>query len=484
MSLTDDMEKTYCNPLPVPAVPIGRGVIKDSGGGPWWQEVGDPAVTRSKGRGPWWREYGDPTVIHFKGRWYLFPSGGMVWHSDDMRTWQFQSINLYDVGWAPSVVEKDGALYLTASWEGTRIWRATDPLGHWEDLGPIRDTEGKPFLWGDPMLFKDTDGALYAYYSIGPRKGIFGVPLRQDDVTRFAAPPKNLIAYNPEHVWERFGENNQDASISHLEGAFMLLHEGRYYLQYSAAGAEWRNYAVGCYVGAHPLGPFHYQKRNPILIQRGGMLNGCGHHTIVEGPDKKLWCFYQVLLRRFLALERRLAMDPVRFDADGNLFVDGPSEQPRLMDGTYPEGILPLSICQGASASSWIDGHEPEYAVDNYARTWWSAEGDCPQSLTVNLGAEFDVVAARSLFDETLVPGQVGPAVYQYLIEGICGDDRVVTLADRRASDVDCHIRYDTWPAQRVKHVRITLTHVPPGSRPGLMDFCVFGRMPASSGTL
>jgi len=92
------------------------------------------------------------------------------------------------------------------------------------------------------------------------------------------------------------------------------------------------------------------------------------------------------------------------------------------------------------------------------------------------LPACFEVLAVRSIFVETLVPDQAGEAVFHYLVEGVRGDGCAVTLIDRRTSDFDGHIRYDAWPGQRVKHVRITITRVPSGSTPGLLDFCVFGR--------
>jgi hypothetical protein len=458
MQTEDLLKDSYCNPLAIPAIPVGRG------------------TRNSDYTGPWWREFGDPTVIKFKGKWYLFPSCGMVWCSDNMRDWTFHAINLYDVGWAPSVIERNGTLYLTASWEGTKIWATEDPLGEWRCLGAVTDEKGDSLNWCDPMLFVDDDGALYSYFSVGPNQGIFGVRMCDDEVTRFAAAPTNCFAFQPEHVWERFGEFNQDPSISHLEGAFMTKHDGRYYLQYSAAGAEWRNYAVGCYVGETALGPFHYQDRNPILIHKGGLLNGCGHHAVVEGPDGGLWCFYTILMRRFRGLERRIAMDPVRFDAKGEMFVDGPSERPRFMDGEYPEGVLPLACGQPASASSSAPAHEPECAVDNTIRTWWEADScQTPQHLEVKLGAQYKAMAARILFNERLTPRNVAKAQFQYLIEGAVGEGGWQILCDCRSSEFDGHIRYNTWPEILVDKVRITITAAPEGSPPGIIDFGLFG---------
>lgn len=448
----------YCNPLPIPSIPIGRNAYDKNY------------------HGPWWREFGDPTVIKFKGRWYLFPSCGMVWYSDDMINWEHKEINLYDVGWAPSVVERNGVLYLTASWEGSRIWTTDDPLGFWECLGPVRDHQGEEVKWADPMLFVDDDGTLYSYFSVGQNKGVFGVRMDDDDATRFAVEATRFFSFEPKHKWERFGECNQDSSISHLEGAFMTKHQGRYYLQYSAAGAQWRNYAVGCYVGEEPLGPFKYQRKNPILIQRNGLINGCGHHAIVEGPDGNLWCFYTILMRRFRGLERRIAMDPARFDENGEMFIDGPSERPRYLDGSVSDDYQSLSICQPVEASSAKEGREAEYAIDNYIRTWWEAESNnCPQYLLVDLSAVFMIRAARIIFQERITPHNPALAVYRFVIESSLDKESWTVLRDCRESDFDGHIRFERFTETAAKYVRITIHGTPGEQPPGIIDFSIFG---------
>ena len=48
------------------------------------------------------------------------------------------------------------------------------------------------------------------------------------------------------------------------EGAYMTKHNGKYYFQYGAPGTEFKVYADGVYVSDSPLGPFVYQKHNPM----------------------------------------------------------------------------------------------------------------------------------------------------------------------------------------------------------------------------
>ncbi|MBQ9726459.1 MAG: hypothetical protein IJV65_03020, partial [Kiritimatiellae bacterium] len=77
--------KTYCNPLPIPDYPIGRNFESEGG------------------RAPAWRELADPTVLYEDGVWYLYPSCGMMWWSEDLVTWKHKRLDTSDVGYAPTV---------------------------------------------------------------------------------------------------------------------------------------------------------------------------------------------------------------------------------------------------------------------------------------------------------------------------------------------------------------------------------------------
>src|SRR5260370_804524 len=181
----------------------------------------------------------------------------------------------------------------------------------------------------DTMVFVGGDGRVYASSSARHTDGIYGVELDRKDLTHFAAPPKKLWTFNRAHVWERYGDNNEGTQLSWVEAHWMTKRNGRYYLQYSAPGTEWKTYAVGVYTAKSPLGPFTYAPRNPILVHHNGLINGTGHHTVVEGPDGNLWAVYTILYRNWGVFDRRIGLDPVGFDRDGNMFVAGPTETPR-----------------------------------------------------------------------------------------------------------------------------------------------------------
>ena len=96
---------------------------------------------------------------------------------------------------------------------------------------------------------------------------------------------------------------------------------GRYYLQYGAPGTEYNVYANGTYVGDSPLGPFDYAPYNPVAYKPGGFVTGAGHGT----PSRTTTATGGTPARRGSAynwnFERRIAMFPAGFDADGQMYV-------------------------------------------------------------------------------------------------------------------------------------------------------------------
>ena len=487
------ISRTYCNPLPLENYPRGRGC-------------------RAAGyAGPSFREMADPTVIFHQGRWYLFPSAGMLWHSDDLVRWMHHPIEPFDPGYAPTVVAHQGWLYLTASWDGSAIWRARDPLGPWERIGVagrdedgnetwLRDHQDRPVRWGDPCLFVDDDGSLYCYcnlmrptrpedrhpWRLINREGICAVRLNEQEPFRFAEAPRVVLEPDPvNRPWEGVGEYNQRFDHIILEGAWVNKIGGRYYLQCSSNGTEYRNYAVAAYVADRPTGPFIPQRHNPILQHRGGLLNGCGHHSLVAGPGGTLWCFYTILVRIHADYERRIAMDPAGLDAQGEMIVAGPSETPQHAPGLVADplcgndlGLVPLSVHAPARASSTGAGRPAAYAVDNGIRTWWqAADASCPQWLEVDLQGEFLVSSARTLFADAGLdyPGGITPGPYAYRIHGSRDGQAWDLLCDRARNNAEQHIVFDTWEPRLLRHVRLEITAVPAGMTAAVWEFTVFG---------
>jgi len=465
----------YVNPLPLESCPA--------------RPVGD-------GKGPDKIDIADPVVVRHEGLYYLYTTGGMAWVSPDLVNWKYHPVPLPEgrSAIAPHVAEHRGSFYMCGN---TRdLFRSSHPLGPWECIGEFKDKDGNPRSLFDAMMFEDDDERVYMYCSGGSTAGIYGVELDPDDLTRFTSDPTHFFRFEPSHEWERAGDFNQHTEASWIEAPWMTKHEGIYYLQYSAPGTEWKTYAVGYYTGRRPLGPFTYHQDSPALVHSDGLINGVGHHCIIDTPDGSLWTLYNILYGNWpgRGWERRIGMDPVTFH-EGNMVVRGPSETPRRGPGLSPPDPddtlgdpVPLSVNQTRyRASSEAPGRDAQYALDNYTRTWWEASADDPQpSLMVDLSIPgfdetFTITASRILFAANRLKGSEGivPGPYQYRIEASSDGETFATVVDKATNHIAKNVEYDEIPSVTCRYVRLTVTGAPPKVPLGIIGFTVFGR-PAS----
>ena len=324
---------------------------------------------------------GDVTVILEGGKYYMYCTGGGAWISEDLLNWSFQRVANVPV--APHVVKYKGAFYMCGN-DGP-LYKADNPLGPFTSLGNWKNTPGVEGGWNDPFdmdVFVDDDNKPYLYYPGRGVSGIYVVPLDPDDLTRFASAPVHLFGFNSAHVWERYGEMNEYPDVAWVEGPWLQKHKGTYYLEYSASGTQWKTYAEGYYTAKSPMGPFTYAPNNPLLRRTEGLVTGTAHGSIVEGPDHQLWQFYTIVLNNPPG-GRRIGMDPVAFDKDGNMSVrvtDTPQWAPGVVvdpakdgdSGSIPVTINKMRAMNALSrASSEQSGHDAAYAIDNSTGTWW-----------------------------------------------------------------------------------------------------------------
>jgi xylan 1,4-beta-xylosidase len=259
------------------------------------------------------------------------------------------------------------------------------------------------------------------------------------------------------------------------------------------------------YTASSPLGSFVVSPRNPMLVHHNGLIAGTGHHTVVEAPDGKLWAFYTILFRNWSTFDRRIGMDPVAFDSAGNMYVDGPSEEPRsVLNPAAPNQSIAVSINRYTyAASSAAPGRDPEYGFDNNVRTWWQpAEGDKQPWLMLDLGSrnaddpnqEFMIDSSRVIFDaapERKGTGEIHvdghdrhwfeqpagpPKPYQYRLETSLDGKQFSTVVDRTANEHAATIEFDDFKPVRCRYVRLTITGIPPGAPLAVLDFTVFGK--------
>lgn len=424
----------------------------------------------------------DPTVLFYDGKWYMYPTYQMAYVSEDMVNWRHVPITPGNVGAAPTVAAYRGKFWLTAN--GAPLYRADHPLGPFDEMGPFQKRDGSVIRVNDPMIFADDDDHLYLYWGLSD-PGIFGVELCGEDPTQFVGDPVRLITFDPAHVWERFGDHNQDTGRSSLEGAWMIKEGGRYYLTYVGPGTCYRTYAMGAYVSQEgPLSGFQYQQRNPILSATSGFMKGPGHGCIVKDPQGRLWAYYTSVLGYAHKFERRIGLDPVGIDTQGNLFVLGPSDTPQYLPGIVdaPEQgndtqLLPLTFSNPVQASSCAPGRDAVYAVNDTLIDWWQPDGaGAFPTLTVSLRAWFTVFASRIVWRDVGLSYEKGalPGPFRYIIEGETRRGWVKLLdASGNTEDINCD--YRTFAGAEARRVRLRILGWPKGIVPGVMSFTVFG---------
>ncbi len=462
-----DVTKTYCNPIPLPDYPLGRNCFNFG-----WKHRAD------------FRETADPTVIYENGKWYLYPSCGMVYWTEDFATWNHVHMEPYDCGYAPTVVKHKGRFYLTAC--SAPLYVADDPLGPFEMVGSFVLPNGEEYLCDDPMLFSDDDERLYLYSGCGG--GIKGVELDSNEPTKLLSEPQTMFDMDTEnHVWERMGDWNQDGSYSWVEGAWMHKRNGTYYLTYSGPGTEWITYAMGAYKSKSPMGPWEYMKTSPFLINRHGLVRAPGHGSIVEGPNNTLWVFYTCLVGFGGNFERRCGFDALGFDENGDIIPTKSSEIPQWVPG-YKEdphlgndaGLIPLTQNIGpAWESSMAPGRDGIYACDDSMLTWWQPAKDDPApTLTIAMSEQgLNIYSMRIMWRDVGMDFKKGimPGPFQYKIEALSMDDEWVCVLDKTDNKVDMLIDYLPVKQMRAKSVRLCITGHPENIEPGVINFTVFG---------
>ncbi|MBN2371099.1 MAG: family 43 glycosylhydrolase [Vicinamibacteria bacterium] len=477
----------YCNPLPM---------------------VSDGAASAS----------GDVTVIREAGKYYMYCTGGGTWISDDLLNWTFQRVANVPV--APHVVKYNDAFYMCGN-DGP-LFKADNPLGPFSKIGDWQNTPDVAGGWNgafDMDIFVDDDNKPYLYYPGRGISGIYVVPLDPNNLARFAGLPRHLFGFHKDHEWERYGEMNEYTDVAWIEGPWMHKHKGVYYLHYSASGTQWKTYADGYYTAKSPLGPFIYAPNNPLLRKTEGLVTGTAHGSIVEGPGKQLWRFYTIVLNNPPG-GRRIGMDPVAFDANGNMSVrvsDTPQWAPGVLadpakdgdSGSIPVSINKVRAMNAQSRfSSEQPGHYAAYAVDNSSGTWWEpSPNDARPTLTLDLGpaTRFDVAqlftidSVRLLFaggrriggqdrtsattaDAAPIGASMQPATdaYQYKIDVSTNGETFTTLLNQSASIMARNTIFEELPPTECRFVRLTMISWPRATPLGIIELTVFGR-PAGS---
>lgn len=422
-----------------------------------------------------YRSGADPAVVEFRGEYYMFVTRSHgYWHSTDLQNWNFipAPANWYPQGCnAPAAHNyKDSLLYVCGDPSGSMSVLYTDDpkKGNWKGVPAIlHDLQ-------DPDLFIDDDGKAYMFWGSSNVFPIRGIELDRNHRFLPKGEKKELFGLDlANHGWERFGENHvSDSDLGgFIEGPWMTKHNGKYYLQYGSPGTEFNVYGDGVYVADHPMGPYTYQKHNPVSYKPGGFMNGAGHGSSVLGPDSTYWHFASMSLSINVNWERRLCMFPMGFDNDGIMFCD-------TRFGDYPHyapavpgkkgefrGWMLLSYKKPVTASSYVKEYTPAALTDEKTKFFWLAEANNDnQWVMIDLQKEAEVCAVQINYHDyqSNMYGRYEGLYHRYYVEGSSDGKNWKILVDRRRSYKDTPNDYvELAHPAKVRYVRYRNLHVP-----------------------
>ena len=478
---------TYCNPLSIEDVKSGRWL--------------DMSLTRQDPRKyKDYRSISDPSVIYHEGKWILYPSYSVAYVTEDFVHWKFVDIGVSTLRYSPAVVQFRGKWYLSGHGM-PEVYVADDPLGPFTLAGMMTDVNGQEIAVPDGCYLADGD-RLYFYYcgvqdpengeDIETITGTLGVELDPDKPWQFLHEPVWVNKFNPDIPWQRTGEYHQNERMGWLEGQWMTKIGNRYYLLNSGSGTQYSTYCNGVsYSDEGPLSGFVMQKNHsPLTHKNTGLMRGAGHGCLVEGPNHTLWVFYTCLFCFNYRYERRIGMDPVGIDENGELFCPEVTESPQYAPGVLPHpefgnsvGLLPLTFMQIPFATSAAPGREAIYASDESVLSWWQPAADDPAPcITFELGTRSSYMVEscriiwRDIDMETLDGIMPGP--FRYVVEYApeAGMKEWCTLIDASDNQQDLCIDYRQFEAARAYAVRLRIVGAPEGITPGVVSFTVFGK--------
>ncbi|MFM1794083.1 MAG: hypothetical protein RL642_468 [Bacteroidota bacterium] len=427
-------QKTYCNPIN-----IDYGYTPIPNFSTWGRH----------------RATADPVIVNYKGDYYLFSTNQWgYWWSSDMSNWNFVSKkflrpwhNVYDELCAPAVgIVGDTMLVFGSTYsKNFTLWMSTNPKGNdWKPLIDSLDIGG----W-DPAFFTDDDGRFYMYNGSSNRWPLYGVELDRKTFQPIGTRKEMYGLESWRYGWHRFGEYMDDTFLDgFLEGAEMVKHNGKYYLQYAGPGTEFSGYADGVAVGDGPLNYFQNQS-DPLSLKAGGFARGAGHGATFQDNQKKYWHVSTMVVAVKNNFERRLGIWPAGFDKDDVMYCNTAfGDYPHYLPGDMIDhaqsrftGWMLLNYKKPVQVSSTLGSmYNANNAVDESIKTYWSAAtGNKGEWLQTDLGNVSTVNAVQINYadQEAVFLGKTTDQYHQYRLYYSIDGKKWQVLVDKSANKKD-----------------------------------------------
>ncbi|HTS43594.1 MAG TPA: family 43 glycosylhydrolase [Puia sp.] len=469
------VQHTYCNPI---NIDYGYTPIPD------FSEAGRHRATA------------DPVITLFKGDYYLFSTNQWgYWWSSDMLHWNFISRSflkpyhhVYDDLCAPATLVLGDTLLVIGSTytKNFPLWMSTRPRqNEWKEAVDSFQAGA----W-DPALFLDADGRIYLYHGSSNLYPIYGWEIDRKTLQPIGEHKELIKLHDDIHGWERYGEYNDNNFLNpFIEGAWMNKYRGKYYLQYGAPGTEISGYGDGVYTSDHPLGPFTYQAHNPFSYKPGGFARGAGHGSTYQDIYGNWWHISTMVVNMKNNFERRLGIWPAGFDEDGILYANTafgdypqylPEEKKNHLNGNFTGWML-LNFNKPVRVSSTYGGYEPNFAVDENIRTYWSAaSGKAGEWIETDLGNISTVRAIQINYADQDVDtgflGKIKGLYHQYRLWQSNDGTHWQILVDKSKNATDIPHEYvELQQPVEARFIKLENIHMPTGKF-AISGLRVFGK--------
>ena len=277
---------------------------------------------------PGW--YADPEAHVFDGQYWIFPTYSApydqqtfldAFSSRDLVTWTKHShvLDVADVSWAkravwaPSIVEKDGWYYLFFGANDIQNDKQVGGIG----VARARTPDGP---------FKDSSRQA-AHRQVSQRRAADRSDGVQGSRRHVLHRLRRLAALQHREAERRLHRRSsrsptgrrsrRSRPTGYVEGAFMLIKDGKYYFMWSEGGWTGPNYAVAYAVGSSPFGPF---ERVGKILQQDSDGRDRGRASLgatVAGPGKWYIVYHRRPLGETDRNHRVVSIDELRFDDRG-----------------------------------------------------------------------------------------------------------------------------------------------------------------------
>lgn len=252
----------------------------------------------------------DPQIIRFRGFYYLYSTGGdvRVWSSTDLVTWADRGLCLVGPvngkAWGPRVLYYNGTFYMYASGDTGGVQKQSVYTSS-SPMGPFALAKTTLLACIDGLPFLNDNNQLYFYYA-----ALGGIRYRtMPDPLTVASTSAQLTGCKV----QTFNTWTEAPHVANIDGTYFM----------SYTGNDWTrsDYQVHMGRGSSPTNLSAQSTGNPVLLRTTGYWSSTGCADMFRGPDlKTIVSAYHVRN----GVYRKLCIDRMIWNAQGNLVVDGP----------------------------------------------------------------------------------------------------------------------------------------------------------------